>query len=288
MPLAPINEASPVNRNHPLAQGLELWWAYGSRMPSATAVRNAVGPKYTGSFVVDGASVPNWSVSTPGGPNLINPNIAPYYLASSSLGNITADGVPDCMNLGSTAFTLSGWFRKASTGSRSMMLSSQAVLSSTYNCQPMVGGSSHVIYFTVSNTNAVQYSAGSLSDRSWFFLTIVYDGTQSTNTTRCRMYSNGKELVSTANSGTVPASLPNTVTKVMLFKSYIYTSSSNTGFADLKVHSYAMNEQQVLALYRESLSGNANLLNRVPQRMWVPSAAPSGNRIRRVICGGLV
>lgn len=274
-----VNTNNYLNTNHFLARDLELWWLGIPQLAKSYTWIDLSTKRNDG-------IIRNVDLSTTDRGWLAGSvtNTGYSFKPVSSQGKITANTLPRCVSAGSNAFTCSVWTRRASTGALGVVPACESA-SVAIAMFGYISGA-HVGYIgSSSNRNAW---ATTSSDISWIHYIYVYDGTQTGNDDRLVCYKNGVRLALLTTIGTIPSSIASSPSSFSLFQGGSTIRSSTLFVDDIKLYSRAFSSSDAALLYLESRNGNPNLLNRIPQRMWVPSAAPSGNRRRRVICGGLV
>jgi len=154
---------------------------------------------------------------------------------------ITASGVTTLA--GASAFTLSGWFKKADAGHRvgiSYDNSSNVRTSILYNTDSNV-------YFSVATAGA-NYGAFSLASTDWVHLVMVFDGSASGNANRLKGYLDGVEQTLTFNS-TIPAAAHSQSAIFRIGKDEGHGAFSQGSIDEVSVFSSALTAREVDALY---------------------------------------
>ena len=149
----------------------------------------------------------SWSPET----NLTGTGATPSFENTKS---ILLDGFDDYVNCGNTGIlnggtqlTISGWFKTTDT-------TATQVLFSTFNAKKyvemiLISGGLYcwlVDGTTTTNYNIVNSTNLGISNNTWFHLTMVFDGSQSTNGTRLKVYKNGT-LLTWSTIRTIPTTL---------------------------------------------------------------------------------
>tara|TARA_S200002703_G_scaffold105340_1_gene91428 strand:- start:3278 stop:4009 length:732 start_codon:yes stop_codon:yes gene_type:complete len=124
------------------------------------------------------------------------------------------DGTDDFVNCGNTGLlnggtelTMSGWFKTTDKTLTQILFSTFA--GKTYAEMSLISGGLYCWIgdgVSTSNYNIVNAANLSISNDNWFHLTMVFDGSQSTNDTRLKVYKNGNPLTWTTVR-TIPTTL---------------------------------------------------------------------------------
>lgn len=276
-----ITAMSPINKNHHLAKNLKLWWIALPNLARGYTWRDISENSNNGTV-----SNIDLSVTTNGW--VTNKHIGGTDLAfratSSSSSKIIADYIPSCLSTGSSAFTYSCWVRKTSTGSTTYMSCCENSVS------PVVtfgsSGSNLLGYIDAATNRNIWVNTG-LNDLNWYHYVFIYNGSLSTNDDKFQCIRNGKRVSLSSTTGTIPTSISSVPTSFSLFNGANTGSTPGIMIDDIKVYDRAFSEAEAWSLYRESSNSNRNLLKNTFSRRVVLTPV-SGNRIRRVICGGIV
>jgi len=132
----------------------------------------------------------------------------------SNLKSIALDGVDDYVDCGDTGIlnggtelTMSGWFKTTNTNLTQILFST--FFGKKYAEMSLISGGLYCWLgdgTTTSNYNVVNSTNLGISNNTWFHLTMVFDGSQSTNGTRLKVYKNGT-LLTWSTIRTIPTTL---------------------------------------------------------------------------------
>jgi hypothetical protein len=155
----------------------------------------------------------------------------------------------DCVDitaLNSTQnFSIGLWAKQTNTSDAIFYIKEKSSTERVY----IAGHAGGTIYFEVRNADSSYggwNSNGTLTTNEWFHIVMVYDGTQSTNDAKLKVYINGSPIT-LSFSGTIPTSTPNLATYPLLFG---YTASGWVGLVDdIHLYSTSMTAEEVSALY---------------------------------------
>jgi hypothetical protein len=119
--------------------------------------------------------------------------------------SILLDGVDDYVDCGDTGIlnggtelTVSGWFKTTNTNLTQILFST--FLGKTYAEMSLISGG---LYCWIGNGTSTSIG---ISNDTWFHLTMVFDGSQSTDGTRLKVYKNGS-LLTWSTVRTIPTTL---------------------------------------------------------------------------------
>ncbi len=247
--------AYDYNRGMPIG-----WWKADEC--SGTTLNDASGNSNTGTITIGGTGVSS---------------VGDCNTASTAWGNgatgkfnssIAFDGADDKASLGRVTatdtvsqLTWSYWVKPdALTASKVMFAKGNALSAtdegwafSTYASDPTAVSILVSSNLTDLSTGAFT-SGGILSVGNWTHVVAVYDGTQSGNGNRLKMYANGK-LLNISYAGTIPASLTTTTaTNVTLGATSDNTAYFDGEMDDVRIYNYALSANQVNKLFNNGLS----------------------------------
>jgi hypothetical protein len=119
------------------------------------------------------------------------------------------------------------------------------------------------------------------SSNTWVYATLVYDGTQTGNSNRLKLYLNGTLQSLTFNSGTIPASIP-TLSSASQFIGNVGGLNRfwNGKIDEVKVYDYARTQKQIL----EDMGGS-DPASKAPIAYWKFNEG-SGTTVANQIVGG--
>ena len=156
----------------------------------------------------------NWGkvyASSASGDTNIGTSVTPSFTNTKS---ILLDGVDDYVDCGDTGIlnggtelTMSGWFKTTNTNLTQILFSTHQ--GKKYAEMSLITGGLYCWLgdgTTTSNYNIVNASNLGISNDTWFHLTMVFDGSQSTDGTRLKVYKNGN-LLTWSNIRTIPTTL---------------------------------------------------------------------------------
>lgn len=205
----------------------------------------------SGSFLIDSTgssvnSLTNNGVVTQSGSGIIG-NCTSFVAASSQYLSV----VDNPLLHFSSQLSIGGWFNFNSVGSV-MNLIAKGILSSTLEFA-LQSSASIPQFFIGSTTGAISgYETSTpFTTGTWFHLVVVYDGSQSGNANRLKMWLNGVSQTLTF-SGTIPAT--NTSSTDPLYIGALNSGSSMIQFMDglmdeIAIANVAWTSAQVAALY---------------------------------------
>ncbi|MFA5961219.1 MAG: DUF2341 domain-containing protein [Parcubacteria group bacterium] len=156
---------------------------------------------------------------------------------------------------GDSYVSMSAWVKPNNPGEFKLILGSYLGSSTGMGIETSYageGGEDDVLLFSDGN-NYGWSDSNILEDNQWIYLTMVFDGTQSGNSGRLKLYKNGTQ-VSINYTGTIPATLYNDT----YFTVGGYSGGGNyfTGSIDEpKIYPYARTQAQILADYNAGLAG---------------------------------
>ena len=181
--------------------------------------------------------------------------------AAGQLGNaLSFDGMNDYVDIGDmnnkldavSAFTVSAWAYRGSASASGNIFTKYngATNNISLTCGGSPGGIDDV-KFDVSNAGTTYgYTTGNIiGATTWVHVAAVYDGTQTGNAYRAKIYINGAMQTLTF-SGTIPASTNSSSNTVMLGARIGATTVSWEGrLDDVRVYTRALSAWEVLQLY---------------------------------------
>ena len=101
----------------------------------------------------------------------------------------------------------------------------------------IAGGSFPVVYTNITAT---------VINNVWQHFTVVYDGTQSTNTTKVKIYKNGVLLTNVDSVGTIPTTLPANATNATIGASSL---GVNGTMDDVRIYNRVLSATEITQLY---------------------------------------
>lgn len=254
-----VNITDPVNRNHPLAQGLSSWWMSLPGLDGSLTLYDLMGQKNGTLTGMTAALTSGWKGTTrPGG-----------------YGELVYDGVNDYVTMGDVynvtgAFTVAAWIRATSFSNTPMILSK-------YNGGAAAGVSWYLGFSSNDGTNLILLIAGAtlgtiyisreysvaLSLNKWYRVLGTYDG--GTTSAAIKLYLNGTRVDDTdvvLGVFVTPFSTTTAVTIGQGFNnnvvSYLFTGSID----DVRMwQGRALTADDVMDDYTNSATGCPDLLN---------------------------
>jgi Concanavalin A-like lectin/glucanases superfamily/Secretion system C-terminal sorting domain len=172
----------------------------------------AGGSQYTLTDTLDGGVADLFYWKNQGAPQIPPGAGASLQLSAGSVsgGNVTS------LN-GTNAYTIETWAKFNSIGDWHTVFSKMTDVNNRILLQVHSSKSLYVIVSNGSN-NYGQTAVNTITTGQWYHLAVVYDGTQSTNAGRLKLYINGN-LVPLSFQGTIPATTSSTNTAPLLFGS---------------------------------------------------------------------
>ncbi len=281
MPLHyPVNVSAPLNRNHPLARGLELWWLAYPQWARSYTWRDISGKQNDGTLTnIDlSTTTCGWFARPHASSNMA-------LVLDSTAGNRVTRAPITCLNTSSAAFTTSLWICRPTAISSTELMSCYGTTSNSgYDHYYSNGLATHVCFVGANLSNYLSV-ASTWAVGTWLHVTTVYKGSGTGNSGRLNLFLNGVKQAA-SYTGTIPATIPTDTTKTFILGTSGAAGEQNGYYDDVKVYSRALSDSEATALYFESLAGHPSLLNYVRTPRKVTTA--TGNRRRRVICGGIV
>lgn len=285
-----VDIGSPLNTSHPLARGMELWWLALPHLAKGYTWRDISGRNRHGTISDGGANnqagvYEGWFPTAGYAPA---PAAFKFNKANVSTSStiISTSAIP-CISSGSTAFTMSFWYRPIPLQfggySAVYLYSTDSSASAGVRLEAFNPTGGNIYYPGSGFVTVVQLGSGAAFPYSdWCSLTLVYDGTKSTDATKFCLYGNGQQILL--------ASFPIGVTSALSGNGNGFLRVGAPGSGDFFtgssiVHNRALGANEVLALHKEGAAGFPFMLNRVRRKAKVAAVA-TGNRRRRVIIGG--
>lgn len=130
-----------------------------------------------------------------------------------------------------------------------------SVIANDYSNRLTFGGwNDSKIYCTICNGSSTTTGYVSFSDTTrWHEAVLVYDGTQSTNALKNKLYIDGA-LQTLTFSGTIPTTLSNTLTTINVGYDTPSAKYSNSQIQKVEVHNIAFTQSQIDADYQDFLN----------------------------------
>ncbi len=130
-----------------------------------------------------------------------------------SSGSVSAGNVPALS--GASKFTLEAWVKFNSTTPWSSVFYRNG---SGTNRIVLSTGTNNSLHVVVSNgvTNYANSANNVISPNQWYHVAMVYDGTQSTDAAKLKLYINGQQRTLTFGGGTVPATTGTTTAPMVI------------------------------------------------------------------------
>lgn len=121
-----------------------------------------------------------------------------------------------------------------------------SVIANDYSNRLTFGGwNDSKIYCTICNGSSTTTGYVSFSDTTrWHEAVLVYDGTQSTNALKNKLYIDG-ELQTLTFSGTIPTTLSNTLTTINVGYDTPNAKYSNSQIQKIEVHNITFTQAQI-------------------------------------------
>jgi hypothetical protein len=143
------------------------------------------------------------------------------FISSGRVGGAAdlagADEYIDCPAIGATdsedSLTVAFWLNTRTRNDNEIVLSKYNGVSNLFTIQFGTSGTGDeddiAVLIATSGTSGIVWTTGNvLSDGRWIHVAVVFDGSQSGNTNRCKIYINGL-AATTGSSGTIPGTLLN-------------------------------------------------------------------------------
>ena len=249
-----IDYRNPVS-NSPLNRGLVSWWLALPQTMGGARLIDLCG-RYHGTLT----NSPTWTSAAgrSGWGALKYVSASTQYVATSApLSSLTA-------------FTLSGWTLRSASGSNVYMTTNTAGYSGLVQVGFFSDGN---VYITPDAVDASQFLSCASNSTSWVHFVYTFDGSQSTATTRNKLYLNGSsQTLSGSSAATTTNASSGTLDIGRRSLSSTYTSGK---IDDVQFRTRTLSSDEAVALYNDSRTGYQQTLNRLPMR-WVNSVAAGG------------
>ncbi len=224
----------------PLAEGLAGYWRF-DEASGVTAIDSSVNGK-NGTLT----SGPTWGVGKVG-------------------GAVTFDGGDDYINIptnisaldSASAFSISVWFKRTGTGGTSgTALFAKGATSAFTNDIDLMLDNGNLLFAQINNgadgTASFDYSS-QYTLGTWALVTLVYDGTQTGNSNRLKIYFNGSQQTLSFGAYSVPATTANLAGTNQYIGRYIDPSNDWMMKGDIdetRIYNRALSADEVATLYR--------------------------------------
>jgi hypothetical protein len=183
---------------------------------------------------------------------------------------------------GVTKFTLSLWVYS----SRSQAAYYSAGVSGVFTTDILLAVSGGTLFSQVNNGSDGGATISYTPAATWRMITAVFDGTQTSNTERSKIYVNGIAQTATYGSHTVPSVTASSASASARLGSYVSSNPNwylGGGFLDDVIISRdSWNASEVKYIYEQGRGGG--MLYQPPRRRSYLAAATTKRR-RRIICG---
>jgi len=263
----PVNTSAPLNRNHPLAKGLELWWLAHPQWARSSTWRDISGKQNDGTLTNI-----NLATETRGWFPRPHATSGMALVLDSTTNNKVTRTPITCLNTSSTAFTTSLWICRPTAISNTELMSCMGDTSNSgYDHYYSNGAATHYCFVGANLANYLSM-ASAWTVGTWLHVTVVYKGNGTGNSGRLNLFLNGVKQ-SASYTGTIPSSIPTDTNKSFILGTSGAAGEQNGYYDDVKVYSRALSDSQATALYFESLAGHPGLLNYVRPRVTGPAAA---------------
>ena len=162
---------------------------------------------------------------------------------------------------GTSTFTLSLWAKTSDTSRDQFLFGNRGNQGVAF--QTFTGNVSWLYlnpaYFYFSN------SGNNISNDTWFNLVLVYDGSQTSNSDKLKLYINGTSVNYSGNlTGNFPTTMPTSTENFMIGRDPL-SNSEWLGFIDaVSIFDYALSSSQITTLYGSSSTGIGNPMSLSP------------------------
>lgn len=199
--------------------------------------------------------------------------------------SITFDGTADYINCGAiselasaTNFSLSGWFYFDSVANNKTLYSYGGT-GTNYGITVQTHASGNLIFVIASATNDsgsnyIQTNLASvLTTSTWYHVACMYDGSQTGNTDKAKIYINGTEVAYAAGGGTIPATTsastgPFNIGQWNLGGSNRFFSGN---ISNVAIFGSTLTPEEILDLYNNGIPPNLNTsFTPGPPNYWWP------------------
>ena len=167
--------------------------------------------------------------------------------------SLSFDGTDDSVNLGSmnsvnnlSQLAISGWVKRNAANSYGTLFFKEQSISQWIE---VVFHSSGLMYFIVGGANVGYGSIPIPTGTSWNFYTCVFDGTQTGDINRMKIYLNGIQQTVTFTGGTVPATTSSPTATAYIGPDLWNSTYLNGLIDDVRIYNYALTSDQVKILY---------------------------------------
>lgn len=218
----------PINTGNPQAKGLTAMWALDEQ-----------GGKYA--YVKGHSGIGHGTLN---GTSVVFKNNACSFTAGNS--DFIQFGTTSTFNF-TTKMSISWWFNRASgtlchAGKYGGATTDKAYLLQIY--------SDNKVYWVIpSSAGADSYFSltGTFTSAGWHMITATYDGTQSTNALKARVYMDGVLMVGTYVN-TIPTSM-NASTKYFEINRYNAATYGTCQMRDVRLYNYPLTQTQIQLMY---------------------------------------
>ena len=163
-----------------------------------------------------------------------------------------------------STLSVSFWLKIPSTGAKSYL---------GYWYHPngwLIEADASHVWFAVGNTayNALKLTySGNISVNVWYHIAMVFDGTQTGNANRLKVYLNGvPKTLTTSGSSVIPASIPSIPSAVFTIGGITPSTVNGAKSIDaVAIFDYALSQSQVTTLYGSSSTGIGNPMSLSPK-----------------------
>jgi hypothetical protein len=192
-------------------------------------------------------SGPNKYKITPGTTNdfsTIDPKVG-SATGLKTTSTATMMNVGNVTQLNSTAkFTISGWYKFNFFDDAKIIWSKNS--STTNNIRMILNGTAGDLLIGVANgataNSSVKTTSNLLKTNTWYYLSVVYDGTQSSDSFRISLYVNGQPTTLVSEIAGIPATT-GTNTTVLSFGQF------RGSYDDFAIWNTALTQEEIISIY---------------------------------------
>jgi len=253
--MRPVNWSNPINYNHGLNKGLVGWWLVVPHWKGGTRLRDLTNRSHGTLNSMDPSS--DW----------ITPGDRP-----GGFGALDFDGTDDFVEVQDgfeptgTQMTISFWaFQNSLSADRGIL--TKGVFTSNWAWiirVPTINTALRLHFPDATNNTGNIYNEfqGVWAANQWIHITVAYNGNESVNADRVRLYMDGIERTVSVTAGTLTTSLPDSDQEMDIGRLDGFGSTWNGRLDDLRIWNRTLNAAEISEYYDLSRSSYYGLLNR--------------------------
>ncbi len=184
-----------------------------------------------------------------------------YSMNFDGSGYINAGRILSAEN--TSTLSVSFWLKIPSTGAKSYL--------GYYNSSKgwLLEANATDLYFAIGNGSykAMKLSySGNISINTWYHITMVFDGGQTSDADRLKVYVDGSPKILTPHSTPIPSLIPSNPNAVLVIGGIMPANINGAKSIDaVSIFNYALSASQVTTLYGSSSTGIGNPMSLSPK-----------------------